>query len=102
MNARAFGLANGLVYAAFMALLAWFAAALHDGQGAVEETARYYPGYRATPLGGLIGAFYGMVTGFAMGWVIAWLYNRFRSEQFMLPEGEVESVVTEIWEESEL
>lgn len=85
MNERAFGLANGLVYAFFMALLAWVAAAFHVGEGAVEETARYYPGYRATPTGGLLGAIYGMLTGFAMGWFIAWLYNSFQEGRTVLP-----------------
>jgi hypothetical protein len=78
MNEKAFGIANGLVYGAFMALLAWAAASFRVGERAVEETAKYYPGYRATPLGGLLGAFYGLATGFALGWATAALYNAFR------------------------
>ncbi len=77
MDERAFALANGIVYGVTMALLAWLGAIFHIGEGAIKETEQYYPGFKATPLGGLLGAFYGLATGLAMGWAVAWLYNRF-------------------------
>jgi hypothetical protein len=35
----------------------------------------YFPGYDVTVLGSFIGLFYGALTGAAMGWVIAIVYN---------------------------
>jgi hypothetical protein len=38
--------------------------------------AQFFPGYRVTFVGSLIGLGYGFVVGFAIGFAIAWLYNR--------------------------
>jgi hypothetical protein len=35
----------------------------------------YYPGYSVTWTGSLIGFCYGALTGAALGWCVAWLYN---------------------------
>jgi hypothetical protein len=35
----------------------------------------YFPGYRVTILGSLIGFGYGFLTGFVTGTIIGWLYN---------------------------
>ena len=35
----------------------------------------YYPGYSVTWQGSLLGFFYGALTGAALGWCVAWLYN---------------------------
>jgi hypothetical protein len=35
----------------------------------------YFPGYEVTVLGSFIGFFYGAVTGAAIGWIIAFVYN---------------------------
>ncbi len=75
LNTRAFGLAMGFVYAAWMAVLAWTAGAFHVGDEIVDFTARMYPGYRPTFLGGLFGAVYGFLIGFPMGWLMARTYN---------------------------
>jgi hypothetical protein len=37
--------------------------------------ANYFPGYRVTALGSLIGAVYGFATGFGLGWAFALLRN---------------------------
>lgn len=37
--------------------------------------AQFFPGYEVSISGGFIGFFYGMVTGFAAGWLIAFLRN---------------------------
>ena len=78
LEQRAFGLAMGAVYAAFMAVLAWVAALFHVGEDAVAMYARIFPGYRSTFPGGLIGGLYGLATGFLLGWGIAAIYNRIR------------------------
>jgi hypothetical protein len=35
----------------------------------------YYPGYSVTWTGALVGLAYGALTGAALGWCVAWLYN---------------------------
>ncbi len=68
-------MAMGGVYAVWMALLAWGAGSLGVGRAMVDLTARAYPGYRPTFLGGVVGAFYGFLTGFSLGWFMARIYN---------------------------
>jgi hypothetical protein len=36
----------------------------------------YFPGYTVSPLGALLGFFYGALTGAVLGWSISWIYNR--------------------------
>ncbi len=76
LNAWALGVSTGAAYGAYMALLAWAAGLFQVGGGAFEVMTTFYPGYRPTFMGGLIGAGYGLLTGFALGWVTGWLYNR--------------------------
>jgi hypothetical protein len=35
----------------------------------------YFPGYEVTVLGSFIGLFYGALTGAAVGWIVAFVYN---------------------------
>ena len=35
----------------------------------------YYPGYSVTLVGSFVGFAYGALTGAALGWCVAWLYN---------------------------
>jgi hypothetical protein len=35
----------------------------------------YFPGYSVTPVGAVVGFFWAALTGAALGWLIAWLYN---------------------------
>ena len=37
---------------------------------------QYFPGYRVTFLGSLVGFAYGFITGFLVGWVIGAVYNK--------------------------
>lgn len=37
---------------------------------------QYFPGYRVSWIGSLVGFFYGTLTGGLLGGSIAWLYNR--------------------------
>ena len=38
---------------------------------------QYFPGYRVSWVGSLLGFVYGALAGGLLGWSIAWLYNRF-------------------------
>ena len=81
LDPNAHGLAYGVVYAVFLAVWAWVAALFPRRRDAVALIEHYYPGYTATPQGGLLGALYGFFTGFPLGWGVAQLYNVF------LPKG---------------
>ncbi len=37
---------------------------------------QYFPGYRVTWPGSLLGFFYGGMVGGGFGWLMAWIYNR--------------------------
>ena len=37
---------------------------------------QFFPGYRVSFFGSLIGAFYGLVVGYLAGWIIAAVYNQ--------------------------
>ena len=38
--------------------------------------ANYFPGYRVSWTGSLIGLVYGALLGGVIGWCLAWIYNR--------------------------
>ena len=38
---------------------------------------QFFPGYRVTLLGSVVGFLYGFLVGYLIGWCIAWLYNQF-------------------------
>ncbi|MFQ5738776.1 MAG: hypothetical protein ACE5JX_07150 [Acidobacteriota bacterium] len=42
----------------------------------LQLLSQFFAGYSVSFTGSLIGAGYAFVAGFAVGWVIAWLYNR--------------------------
>jgi len=37
--------------------------------------AQFFPGYRVTPLGSVVGLAYGLASGFVVGWITAAVYN---------------------------
>ena len=37
--------------------------------------AQFFPGYEVSPLGSLVGFFYGLISGFCLGWLTASLRN---------------------------
>ena len=73
----AFGMVGGA--ALFMATIWLVLRGPAEGQTVVGSNLRllrfYFPGYDVTVLGSFIGLFYGALTGAAMGWVIAIVYN---------------------------
>jgi hypothetical protein len=48
----------------------------HDVGPHLALLANFFPGYRVTYWGSIIGFIYGFIAGFVSGWVIGWLYNR--------------------------
>jgi hypothetical protein len=76
LNAKAFGLAAGLVWGVNWFFLTWwmilFEGITHD----VTLIGRWYRGYTVSPVGSLIALVYGFVDGFLLGLVVSWLYNK--------------------------
>ena len=92
LNQTAFGLAMGAVYAGWMALLAIGARLFHVGEGMVAEYGKFFPGYRPTLLGGLLGGVYGFVIGALFGLGLAALYNAFVGREQAVEIGPVRLV----------
>ncbi len=70
-----FGMAWGIVFAVFVAGLAWIAYCCGTGTAMVEQMSNFYHGYEATWVGGWWGALWGFIEGFLMGFFIALIYD---------------------------
>lgn len=78
LNARAWGIAVGLLFGGGLFLATIFLV-LKGGPNVgahLELLANFFPGYRVTVLGSLVGFVYGFVLGYGMGRVIGAVYNR--------------------------
>lgn len=78
LNARAWGIAFGLVLGGGL-LLATLFLVVRGGPNPGQHLAllsAYFPGYRVTVVGSLIGFVYAFVVGYALGRVIGEIYNR--------------------------
>jgi hypothetical protein len=78
LNARAWGLAMGLLFGGGL-FLATNILVLKGGPQVGPHLGLlgvYFPGYRVTFLGSLIGFVYAFVLGYALGRLVGTLYNR--------------------------
>lgn len=81
LNAKALGVAMGVIWAVGMVLLQLLVGLFHLGTKAFVTMSRFYPGgYRGTPLSGLMLVIWSFVYGLAYGAVLAWLYNKLSKE----------------------
>lgn len=76
LSIKAFGLAGGIVWGAIIALCGWLAWLTGWGEETVTLFRTFYFGYGPTFFGGLLGGLCGLVDGFIIGAVFAWLYNK--------------------------
>ena len=76
LDVRAFGLALGCFWSASMLLLGFMSSITSWGEKIVRLFSTVYIGYRGTPVGSLIGAFWGFLDGAISGILIAWIYNK--------------------------
>ena len=79
LNAKAFGLAVGLVKGTVVCLATLFVTYMEGGTtlGLLE---RFYIGYDVSYKGAFIGLAYGLVDGFILGFIVSSLYNIFAKE----------------------
>ena len=81
LNARAWGIATGFLFGGGL-FIATNALVLKGGMDVgqhLELLHVFFPGYRVTFLGSLIGFVYAFVVGYAVGRVIGEVYNRLSS-----------------------
>jgi len=76
LDIKALGLAVGIFWGLYCALLGMVAMLFGCGTGLVELLSDYYVGFKPTLLGSMVGGIWGLVDGFICGGVVAWLYNR--------------------------
>lgn len=78
LNARAWGVATGLLFGGGLFIATNFLV-IKGGPNVGEHLrllAVYFPGYRVTFVGSLIGFIYAFVLGYALGRLIGSVYNR--------------------------
>ena len=78
LNARAWGIAVGLLFGGGL-FLATIVLVIKGGPhvGAhLELLSNYFPGYRVTVVGSLVGFVYGFVLGYGTGRLIGTVYDR--------------------------
>lgn len=77
LNAKAFGLAFGVLWAAGIVFMGLTAMVCTWAKPFVDVVSVMYVGYSATIVGCVIGAVWGFVDAFIGGFLLAWLYNKF-------------------------
>ncbi len=78
LNPFALGAALGIVWGGLLFITTWLSYYTGYGELFLKTMAEsIYPGYSISPLGSLLGLFYGFLDGFVCAAVTAWLYNRF-------------------------
>ena len=77
LNIKAFGLAMGILWAAYALLLGISSMALGWGTEFVRMLATVYKGYDATLIGCIIGSAWAFIDALVCGVLFAWLYNKF-------------------------
>ena len=78
LNARAWGIAVGLILGGGL-FVATNVLVLKGGENVgahLQLLSIYFPGYRVTLLGSLVGSAYAFVLGYALGRLIGTVYNR--------------------------
>ena len=74
-NVRAFALTFALWWGVAVFLGTWWAIFRDTGSPGMDFLISLYPGYSVTPIGSLIGLFWGLMDGLFGGAIFAWLYN---------------------------
>jgi hypothetical protein len=77
LNAKAFGLACGVLSGAGMLLMGIIDTLSTWGDAWGQVMASIYLGYQPTILGSIIIGIWGFATGYIWGAILAWLYNKF-------------------------
>ena len=77
INAKAAGLAVGILWAVCLFILTIFGIYKGYATGLLNAIATVYPGYAITWGGAFVGLIYGFLDGFIGTVILVWLYNYF-------------------------
>jgi len=77
LNPKAFGLTCGILWGVGLFSLTWWVMAFEGPSKKPTGLSRLYRGYRISPLGSVIGLFWGFFDALFGGLSFAWLYNQF-------------------------
>lgn len=77
LNPAGFGLAIGIIWGLFLFGVGLVAYYQSYGRPFVDAMMTLYMGYEPSIKGSILGGVCGLIHAFIMGFLIAWLYNRF-------------------------
>ncbi len=76
LNVKAFAFTCALVWGIGVFALAWWVIVLDGRGGSVPLLGLMYRGFTFTPMGSVVGLLWALPDGFALGALVAWIYNR--------------------------
>jgi hypothetical protein len=76
LSVRGFGIASGAMVSSFMLVVGLSAWLFGWGAEFVFFVADWYRGFSPTPIGSVIGGFWGFLDGAIGGVIFAWVYNK--------------------------
>jgi len=81
LNVKAFGLAVGIIWG--LIVFAATIVMILKGTPAqlMSRLSIFYPGYKVTYVGSIIGFVYSLVYGLIVGAIFAWLYNKLSGDR---------------------
>ncbi|MAH42702.1 hypothetical protein CL614_03180 [archaeon] len=80
LNAKALGLAGGVLTGVCLFITTLVAAGTGYGAGLLNIFVSIYPAYDISVTGSVLGLIYGFIDGFVGLFVLAWLYNYFEKK----------------------
>jgi hypothetical protein len=75
MSKRALGVALGLVWGLSVLLGTWWLVIIESAGDTVGKLHKFYLGYSVSWGGAIVGFVWGVIDGFIVGFLIAWIYN---------------------------
>jgi hypothetical protein len=77
LNVKAFAFTCALLMGVGLFLITWWIILFSGVTQEITFVGKVYRGYSISPLGSLIGLAWGLVDGFVVGALFAWIYNIF-------------------------
>jgi hypothetical protein len=79
LNVKRFALAGGILFGVMFFLVTWVSISSGYAGDVLKLMEGVYPGYHVTPVGSVVGLFYGFVKGFVGFGFFSWIYNGLES-----------------------
>ena len=77
LNAKALGLALGIMWAIVLFLATIVILAKGTGGEHLKLLGKFYPGYSVSAVGLILALIWGFISAFIFGWLVGLLYNAF-------------------------